>query len=140
VRYVALLRTINAGAESRLSMGQLREALEAAGLTVLATYLQSGNVVLEAPRTSGAKLRQRIEAAVQAQLGRPTAAVVLTTKQLERVLASAPSGWADEDGFTHHLHLRPPAGYGSSSAARPAVRAGRRVRHRQHLGDLLGDP
>jgi uncharacterized protein (DUF1697 family) len=110
VRYVALLRTINAGAESRLSMGQLREALEAAGLTVLATYLQSGNVVLEAPRTSGAKLRQRIEAAVQAQLGRPTAAVVLTTKQLERVLASAPSGWADEDGFTHHLiFVLPPA-------------------------------
>jgi uncharacterized protein (DUF1697 family) len=51
-RHVVLLRGINIGSRNRISMPQLREALEESGFEDVLTHLQSGNVVL----TSTAKL------------------------------------------------------------------------------------
>ena len=45
-RYVALLRAINLGATRTVPMARLRELLEADGFDDVATYVQSGNVVL----------------------------------------------------------------------------------------------
>lgn len=45
-RFVVLLRGVNLAGRNRVSMPTLREALEDAGFTDAATYLQSGNVVL----------------------------------------------------------------------------------------------
>jgi uncharacterized protein (DUF1697 family) len=50
-RHVVLLRGINLGSRNRISMPELREALEDAGFKDVRTHLQSGNVVL----TSSAK-------------------------------------------------------------------------------------
>ncbi|MEX0863499.1 MAG: DUF1697 domain-containing protein [Acidimicrobiia bacterium] len=44
-RYVALLRAVNLGAGRQVSMSDLRELLEGLGMTDVATYVQSGNVV-----------------------------------------------------------------------------------------------
>jgi uncharacterized protein (DUF1697 family) len=46
-RHVVLLRGINIGSRNRISMPELREALEDAGFKDVRTHLQSGNVVLE---------------------------------------------------------------------------------------------
>ncbi len=46
-RQIALLRGINLGATNRIGMPALRDALGAAGLDDVRTYVQSGNVVLE---------------------------------------------------------------------------------------------
>ena len=46
-RLVVLLRGINIGSRNRISMPELREALEDAGYDDVRTYLQSGNVVLD---------------------------------------------------------------------------------------------
>ena len=45
-RLVVLLRGINIGSRNRISMPDLRKALEEAGYDDVRTYLQSGNVVL----------------------------------------------------------------------------------------------
>jgi uncharacterized protein (DUF1697 family) len=45
-RHVVLLRGINLGSRNRISMPELREALEDAGFKDVRTHLQSGNVVL----------------------------------------------------------------------------------------------
>ena len=45
-RQVILLRGINLGATNRVSMPELREVLAAEGFTDVATYLQSGNIVV----------------------------------------------------------------------------------------------
>ena len=45
-RLVVLLRGINIGPRNRISMPELREALDDAGYDDVRTYLQSGNVVL----------------------------------------------------------------------------------------------
>ena len=43
--YVALLRAVNVGGKNRLSMAELRAALNAQGLERVSTVLQSGNVL-----------------------------------------------------------------------------------------------
>src|SRR5215211_4759772 len=45
-RYAALLRGINLGSTNRVSMPDLRSALAEAGFDDVATYVQSGNIVL----------------------------------------------------------------------------------------------
>jgi uncharacterized protein (DUF1697 family) len=85
-------------------MAELRSALEKAGVTVRQTYLQSGNIVFDAPRAPTTELAARIKTAVNPRLVRPTAAVVLSARQVGRVLADAPSDWGnDEFTFAHHL-------------------------------------
>ena len=59
-RMAVLLRGINLGPRRRVPMAQLRELLEEAGLRDVATYLQSGNVVLAtelAPTALEAEMR-----------------------------------------------------------------------------------
>jgi uncharacterized protein (DUF1697 family) len=59
-RFVVLLRGVNLAGRNRVSMPALREALEDADFTAVATYVQSGNVVL----TSG-KAAKRVERDVE---------------------------------------------------------------------------
>ena len=85
-------------------MAALRVALEEAGVTVCHTYGQSGNIVFDAPRAPLSALAARIQAAVEPKLVRPTAAVVLSTRQLGRVLTDAPADWGSEDAaFARHV-------------------------------------
>jgi uncharacterized protein (DUF1697 family) len=59
-RFVVLLRGVNLAGRNRVSMPALREALEDAGFTDVATYVQSGNAVL----TSG-KAAKRVGSDVE---------------------------------------------------------------------------
>jgi uncharacterized protein (DUF1697 family) len=90
-------------------MAELRGALEGAGITVRRTYLQSGNIVFDAPRAPATMLAGRIQAAGQPKVVRPTAAVVLSARQLGRVLADVPVDCGNDNAFAHHLvFLIPP--------------------------------
>jgi uncharacterized protein (DUF1697 family) len=92
-------------------MTTLRSALEEAGITVRRTYRQSGNIVFDAPRAPATALAARIQAAVKPRLARPNDAVVLSARQLGRVLTDAPADWGnDEATFARHLvFVVPPA-------------------------------
>src|SRR5207302_6563600 len=50
-RHVVLLRGVNLVKRNRISMSELRAALEAAGFGEPPTYAQSGNIVLSSPRS-----------------------------------------------------------------------------------------
>ena len=61
--HVALLRGINLGNHHKVPMKDLRAALEAHGFVNVRTYIQSGNVVFEAPRgRHGAAISKVVEA------------------------------------------------------------------------------
>ena len=90
-RYVALLRGINIGPRNRIAMPALREVLEAAGFEDVATYVQSGNVVL----TSGAKadaVRRKVEGVVTESFGLEIPVVVRTKAELAAVVKRNPLG------------------------------------------------
>jgi uncharacterized protein (DUF1697 family) len=92
-RVVALLRGINVGGHRKVPMARLREVLEAAGFEDVATYVQSGNVVLTAPaRRTAARVGRDIEAAIEAGFGFPVDVVVRTRDELAELVAEDPLG------------------------------------------------
>jgi uncharacterized protein (DUF1697 family) len=101
MRYVALLRGINVGGHRKVPMGELRAALQAAGHTEVATYVQSGNVVLTAPKTTTAKLEKALEATIEDAFGFAVQVMVRTEAELEAVVAADPLGRAKDDPAKH---------------------------------------
>ena len=88
-RLVVLLRGINLGARNRVSMPDLREALEAAGYDDVRTYLQSGNVVLTSTAPPK-KVARDCERLLANRFGLETAVVTRTRTELARVVERNP--------------------------------------------------
>ena len=98
--YIAFLRAVNVG-KRKYPMAELRAALEAAGYADVATYIQTGNVLLRTPRRSRRKVEDELEALFEQDRGFSVATVVLTPRELVAVAADA-----DELAAAH------PAGHG----------------------------
>ena len=62
-RYVVLLRGINVGGKNTLSMKTLKACLEELGYENVATYINSGNVVLDSEKAASA-----VEAEIEKEL------------------------------------------------------------------------
>ena len=82
--YVALLRAINVGGTGKLPMTDLRTLCEKAGFDGVKTYIQTGNVVF-ASSLSEAKVKAKLEKALAAKMGKPTAAMIRTTAELHDI-------------------------------------------------------
>jgi uncharacterized protein (DUF1697 family) len=91
MKQVALLRGINIGSHNRIAMPALRESLAKAGLGEAATYLQSGNVVLDS-KQQPEQLASSCEALIAADFGLQIAVVVRTQAELAAVVKSDPLG------------------------------------------------
>jgi uncharacterized protein (DUF1697 family) len=88
-RQIVLLRGINIGPRNRIAMPELRAALEHAGYKDVATYVQSGNVVLstsaKAEQTAG-----KVERMIKQRFGLDIDVVVRTRAQLARIVERNP--------------------------------------------------
>ena len=90
-RHIVLLRGINLPRHKRISMPELRAALEDAGFDDVRTYVQSGNVVLSsraAPKTIAGKVERAIESGFELDVD----VVVRTRDELADVVARDPFG------------------------------------------------
>jgi uncharacterized protein (DUF1697 family) len=83
-RVIALLRGINIGSRNRISMPDLRKALEDAGYEDVRTYLQSGNVVLTST-ASAKKAARDCERLIADRFGLEIAVVARTRSELAKV-------------------------------------------------------
>lgn len=88
--YASLLRGINLGGHKKIKMDQLRASLEALGFDQVKTYIQSGNVVFKAPKTSPAGLCKKIETKIQSDFGHSVSVIVRTADEMEQVMTSNP--------------------------------------------------
>ena len=88
-RLVVLMRGINIGPRNRISMPELREALEQAGYDDVRTYLQSGNVVLTSGAAAG-KVARDCERLIADRFGLEIAVVARTRAELARVVERNP--------------------------------------------------
>jgi uncharacterized protein (DUF1697 family) len=89
-KQIVLLRGINLGARNRIAMPALRTALGEVGFGEVRTYLQSGNVVLEAK--GAAQTARRVEAVIAERFGLDIPVVVRTHAELARVVRKNPLG------------------------------------------------
>lgn len=103
-----LLRGINVGKHRRLPMPALRDALAAAGYTGVQTYVQSGNVVLDAEGPDEA-LAAELSALIEREFGFDVPVVVRTRDEIAAVVEDNPlRGVADVPKLQHVLFLAEP--------------------------------
>lgn len=87
--YVAFLRGVNVGGHRKVPMAELRAALAAAGFDRVRTYIQSGNVVLDADQDAKA-VGERVAAVIAETFGHTVPVMVRSGADLDRVVAADP--------------------------------------------------
>lgn len=87
--YAALLRAINVGGRTSLSMNDLRALCADAGLENARTYIQSGNLVFSSA-LSRAKVQKTLEKALAAKMGHPVGVHLRTSRELASVIQRNP--------------------------------------------------
>jgi uncharacterized protein (DUF1697 family) len=96
-RHAILLRGINLGAANRLSMPELRDVLAAEGFTDVATYMQSGNILVSYA-ASPAGLAAEIKRLLAERFELSVPVLVLTREQLATAVRDNPfADLADRD-------------------------------------------
>jgi uncharacterized protein (DUF1697 family) len=94
--FLVLLRGINVGGNNVIRMADLRAEFERLGLRRVRTYIQSGNVLVDAPATtSEAELTALIEPALGEAFGYTARVATLTDARWREVIDDAPQGFAD---------------------------------------------
>lgn len=88
-RYIAFLRAINVGGHT-VKMDHLRRVFTSLGLTNVATFIASGNVIFESASKSGAALEKKIAARLQDELGFEVVTFIRTEAELARIAQHTP--------------------------------------------------
>jgi uncharacterized protein (DUF1697 family) len=89
-RYVVLLRAVNVGGNNKVPMARLRELAEQLGYTDVATYVQSGNLVVSAETKKPADVERAIADSLRKDLGVDVAVIARNRKELAAVIAGNP--------------------------------------------------
>jgi uncharacterized protein (DUF1697 family) len=87
--YVAFLRGVNLGPNNKISMPALRAMAEDLGYTDVATYINSGNLIISSSKKA-ATVEREISNAIKDTFGRPIDVTVRTAAQLKKILAENP--------------------------------------------------
>lgn len=102
--YVALLRGINVGGHNKVAMAALRSTCESVGCTDVATYIQSGNVVLISELSENS-LRAALERAIVEQLAVSPTVMIRSATEMAAVVDETPYPEAADNtvhvGFLH---------------------------------------
>lgn len=106
MRWVALLRAVNLGARNKVPMAELRALLEEAGYGSVRTYIASGNVLLDGPR-SAAALSAALEDLVADAFGVTTTAMLRKPRELAATVAAHPFGVDTSETHVAFLASRP---------------------------------
>jgi uncharacterized protein (DUF1697 family) len=116
MRWVALLRAVNLGARNKVPMAQLRTLLEEAGYENVRTYIASGNVLLDGPKSRTA-VAGELERLIAKAFHVDTAAILRTPEELATVVAGHPFGTGTSHSHVVFLAAEP----ASEAAARLAA-------------------
>lgn len=97
-RYVALLRGINVGSTRKVPMAELRDLCADAGFKDVATYIQSGNLMLSTD-LEASEVAARLEQRIKERFGLDVPVIVRTASQW--------SGYASGSAFPDAEAARP---------------------------------
>jgi uncharacterized protein (DUF1697 family) len=89
--YIGFLRAINLGAKRKFAKASIVKAVEAAGFSDVATYINTGNVRFDTTLRSRAKIEAALEEAFAAEAGFDVPTIVFTQKELREIAEHAAS-------------------------------------------------
>jgi uncharacterized protein (DUF1697 family) len=125
--FVALLRAVNVSGQNKVPMAELRATMAAADYGDVQTYLQSGNVVFEAPGDDATLQAAAVRDLIEQAFGLDVRVLVLTATELARVVAANPFLPAADVKHLHATFLDAPVSEsafgGLTLAAQPGEHA-----------------
>jgi len=128
-RLVVLLRGVNLAGRNRVSMPALRQALEDAGFTDVATYVQSGNVVLTS-RKAAKRVGTDVERLLAERLDLDIRVIVRTGAELAAVVERNPLAKVATDPRRYQVtFLESPLGPDVLPKLEAIATEGERVKH-----------
>jgi uncharacterized protein (DUF1697 family) len=101
-RWIALLRGVNVGGGNKIAMPALRVSCEGSGFERVSTYIQSGNLVFDAPGDE-ASVTAALRKALTEEHGLKVPVLVRTARQTDRLADSHPGLEAGVD--PRYLHI-----------------------------------
>ncbi|HCS21525.1 MAG TPA: DUF1697 domain-containing protein [Bacteroidetes bacterium] len=110
LRYVVLLRGINVGGNNIIKMTDLKASFEKMGFQNVSTYIQSGNVLFSSDSSDKEALSKKIEQALSHAFNYKSKVVLVSQKNLSKVVDEAPPGFGIEPDLFRYdvLFLKPP--------------------------------
>jgi len=94
--YVALLRGVNVGGRGKIDMRELKTVFEAAGMTSVKTYINSGNVIFSTGARRDPHVVDTLERLIEARFGVPIRVLVRSHDEIRSVVAALPADWAND--------------------------------------------
>ena len=94
--YVALLRGINVGGNTMVSMKALKSCFEGLGFEDVVTYINSGNIIFKASNTSVPALVRLIESGIKARCKMEIRLVVRTRSEIAAICQKIPTDWVTD--------------------------------------------
>nr|WP_168801766.1 DUF1697 domain-containing protein [Glycomyces buryatensis] len=125
----ALLRGVNVGGHRKLPMSEFRDLLGGLGFGAVATYIQSGNAVFDAPGRPG-EVAAAIGEAVAERFGFTVPVMVRTAAEIEALLDADPfagRGLDESKVIVMFLDAAPPVLEVPEDCPEEVVAAGREV-------------
>jgi uncharacterized protein (DUF1697 family) len=108
--FVALLRGINVGGNSIVSMAKLKPCFEDMGFSDVKTFINSGNVIFKTQEKDPEKLARKIEKILKQEFGFEIKTLVKTKAQIEKICKALPENWVtDKTMRTDVMFLFPEA-------------------------------
>jgi uncharacterized protein (DUF1697 family) len=102
-KYIVLLRGVNVGGKSKMSMSELKKCLEELGYAGVQTYIASGNVILKSQKKPS-EIREEIEKALPNRFELKNDSIlvlVLTPLDIKNVVDSKPKGFGESPTKYH---------------------------------------
>lgn len=95
--YVALLRGINVGGNTRVEMARLKALFNKLGFTNVRTYINSGNVVFRVEKEeTSQKLAKIITSAIKNEFGLTVPVLVYDAQSLKHICQAIPDSWTND--------------------------------------------
>ena len=107
MRYIALLRGINVGGNTKVSMPELKDLFDSQGFEKVTTYINSGNVGFDVSNNSAgeieSKLVTQIEQAIESHFKLPIQVMVREQLAIEKILEKNPFAGEFENHKEMHV-------------------------------------
>lgn len=89
-RYISILRGINVSGHKKIKMVDLKDLYEKLGFKNVVTYIQSGNVILDAPSNDRREIKLNIEAAIEKRYGFYVYVQLRSKSELDEIYSKLP--------------------------------------------------
>lgn len=107
MRYIALLRGVNVGGNTMIKMSELKRSFESLGFENVTSYVNSGNLALDARKGAEASLVKKLESVIEKDFGKQIPVMVREQGEISRIIAANPfAGEFESHKEMHVLFLR----------------------------------